>query len=105
MKYPSTLGMCKPGLAVVFPYESSDLGGRPGIVGGKRRSVLIAIAIVLRWFRGGSGLIGRGHSQELAAATASQNNFPRLTCAIGFDEKSGSYQVGCFRLLLVRISL
>src|SRR5580704_2565216 len=39
MKYPSTLGMCKPGLAVVFAYESSDLGGRPGIVGGKRRSV------------------------------------------------------------------
>src|ERR1700741_5208581 len=38
MKYPSTLGMCKPGLAVL-PYESSDLGGRPGIVGGKRRSV------------------------------------------------------------------
>src|SRR5260370_35034143 len=39
MKYPSTLGMCKPGLAVVLLYESSDLGGRPGIVGGKRRSV------------------------------------------------------------------
>src|SRR6266567_3480106 len=37
MKYPSTLGMCKPRWAV--RYESSDLGGRPGIAGGKRRSV------------------------------------------------------------------
>jgi hypothetical protein len=34
-----------------------------------------------------------------------KNNFPRLTCAIGFDEKAGPYQVGCFRLLLVTISL
>jgi hypothetical protein len=34
-----------------------------------------------------------------------KNNSPRLTCAIGFDEKAGPYQVGCFRLLLVTISL
>jgi hypothetical protein len=37
MMYPSRLGLCKRRWRV--RYESSDLGDRPGIGGGKRRSV------------------------------------------------------------------
>jgi hypothetical protein len=32
MRYPLTLGRCKPGLAAL-PYESSDPGDRPGRAG------------------------------------------------------------------------
>ena len=49
MKYPSTLGRRKPRLGGL-PYESSDLGGRPGIVGGKHRSAPLAVA-KSRWLR------------------------------------------------------
>src|ERR1700677_3639873 len=38
MKYPPTLGRCKPRLAAL-PYESSALGGRPGRARGIHRSV------------------------------------------------------------------
>ena len=50
-----------------------------------------------------AALFGRRRNSFTVRAKA--NNFPRLSCAIGFDEKAGPYQVNCFRLLLVTISL